>query len=123
MNPNTVRCSFPIAARGRAKDGPTPPKPSLPPGPCRVARLLSLAHHIEAQIESGELADYAQASRSLGLTRARLTQVMNLLLLAPEIQERILTGDLRATDRSLRRVVGEPGWKLQAALSVEQETQ
>ncbi len=110
MNPNTVRCSFPIVARRSATTGPAHPKRNLPPGPCRAARLLSLAHHIEAQIESGELADYAQASRSLGLTRARLTQVMNLLLLAPEVQERILLGELDTSERDLRPVSQQAAW-------------
>ena len=116
MNPNTVRCSFPIAARGTATDGPTNPPRSLPPDPCRVARLLSLAYYIEAQIESGELSDYAQAARSLGLTRARLTQVMNLMLLAPEIQEHVAMGELVLTERALRRVVTEPDWAAQPAI-------
>lgn len=122
MNPNTVRCSFPMATRGRAKDGPTHSKPSISPGPCRVARLLSLAHYIEAQIASGELADYAQASRSLGLTRARLTQVMNLLLLAPTIQERIAVGELDVSERNLRRVSAEPDWSMQSARGKSAET-
>ena len=47
---------------------------------------FTLALHVEWLIEDGELEDYADAARALGLTRARLTQVMNLLLLAPKIQ-------------------------------------
>ena len=77
---------------------------------------LALAHHVERLVEAGELAGYAEAARALGLTRARLTQVMNLLLLAPEIQEAILLGDMRATERSLRRVVREPVWAQQGNL-------
>ena len=116
MKPNTVRCSFPIAARGSATGGPTPPTRSIPPSPCRAARLLSLAHHIEAQIESGMLTDYAQAARSLELTRARATQIMSLLLLSPLIQERVLMGDLQVTEHRLRRVVAEPNWNEQLAI-------
>ena len=72
--------------------------------------MLALAHHIERLIEAGELSGYAEAAQCLGLTRARLTQVMSLLLLAPNTQERLLLGDLRASERALRAQVKEPAW-------------
>ena len=56
----------------------------------RVARLLALAHRIDRMVHDGEIRNLSEAARRLGLTRARVTQVMNLLLLAPEIQEAIL---------------------------------
>ncbi len=115
MSGATVRCKFVPAARpapGRAvtKTVGSP----LPDGPSRTARMLALAHHVERLVEAGELESYSAAADALGLTRARLTQVMNLLLLAPEIQERILTGDLRASERRFRPVVGEACWEGQA---------
>ena len=79
--------------------------------------MLALAHYIERQIDEGAISDYAAAARALGLTRARITQVMNLLLLAPEIQGRILRRELALTERALRRVVGEPEWEGQLALA------
>ena len=82
----------------------------------RAARQLALAHHVERLVEAGELAGYAEAAQALGVTRARLTQVMNLLLLAPEIQEAVMAGQLRVTERSLRRVVREPVWAQQDSL-------
>ncbi len=92
-------------------------KPADPKArPVRAARMLALAHHIERLVEAGELADYAAAARALGLTRARLTQVMSLLLLAPEIQERLLVGDLVVTERSLRAVLRVPEWAEQQRL-------
>ena len=39
---------------------------------------------------TGEFADYADMARALGFTRARVTQIMDLLLLAADIQEEIL---------------------------------
>ena len=89
------------------------PESASPP---KVAQRLALAHQIERHIESGEIADYADAARALGLTRARLTQVMNLLLLAPAIQEALLTGRVETTERALRAVVGEPCWERQEEL-------
>ena len=77
--------------------------------------VIRSAHHIERQIDEGAIPDYAVAARALGVTRARLTQVMNLLLLAPEIQARIAVGKLVLTERTLRAVVSRPSWAGQEA--------
>jgi len=58
--------------------------------PARIARQLALAHALQKRVNSGEFADYADMSRALGFTRARVTQIMDLLLLAADIQEEIL---------------------------------
>lgn len=79
---------------------PLPPKPS---GPSRLARQLALAHFIENQIEAGAIKDYAHAARLFGVTRARVTQVMNLLFLPVAEQEDVLLGRTNATERSVRR--------------------
>jgi hypothetical protein len=91
------------------------------PHPARVARLLALAHGIEARIEAGEYHDYADVARAHGLTRARLTQVMNLLLLAPPIQEEVLhleflPGREPISERHLRRVLKSLVWEEQLAV-------
>jgi hypothetical protein len=83
--------------------------------PARVARLLALAHAIERQIQAGEIKDYADVARRHGFTRARVSQVMNLLLLAPDIQEEILgmvatPGREPVTERHLREVVKTVVW-------------
>jgi len=41
----------------------------------RVARLLALAHRIDEMIRSGELKNWAEAARLIGVTRARMTQI------------------------------------------------
>ena len=88
----------------------------------RVARLLVLAHAIDRTVRNGELRDLADAARALGLTRARVTQITNLLLLAPEIQEAILdlptvtTGRDPITERQLRPIAAEPDWDKQLIL-------
>ena len=76
----------------------------------QLRRDLTLAHHVERLVEAGELAGYAEAARVLGVTRARLTQVMNLLLLAPAVQDRILCGKLKTSERKLRAVVTRAAW-------------
>ncbi len=98
---------------GRARRG-EPRRAAAPAS--RVARQLALAHYVERLVSEGQLKDYAQAAEMLGVTRARVTQVMTLLNLSPEIQERILVGDLRASERRLRPVVGEACWSDQTKL-------
>ncbi len=56
----------------------------------RIARLLALAHHIQELLDTGQVRDLAEIARRGHITRARMTQIMNLLLLAPDIQEDIL---------------------------------
>lgn len=58
--------------------------------PARIARTLALAHDLQRRLDAGEFTDFADVARSLGFTRARVTQIMDLLLLAPEIQEDLL---------------------------------
>ena len=79
-------------------------------GTATIARRIALAHHIEDLIERGELRDYAEATDRLGLTRARLTQICDLALLAPDIQAAVLLGHVEPRDRHLREVGRHPLW-------------
>lgn len=56
----------------------------------RVSRLMALAIRFEGLIQDGEVQDYADLARLGHVTRARITQIMDLNLLAPDIQEQIL---------------------------------
>jgi hypothetical protein len=71
---------------------------------------LALAHHVETLIANGELAGLADAAKRLGLTRARMTQIADMTLLAPEIQSAIALGEVRPNDRQLRDVLKHPTW-------------
>jgi hypothetical protein len=51
---------------------------------------MALAIRFDSLIRDGVVADYAEVARLGHVTRARITQIMNLLLLAPAIQEEIL---------------------------------
>ena len=66
------------------------PKPPRQPRTPRVVELLSKALVWQALLESGEVKNQAEIARREGITRARVTQVMGMLRLAPEIQEHIL---------------------------------
>jgi len=52
--------------------------------------MLALAHHWRDLIRAGVVKDQAALARLVGVSRARITQVMDLLYLAPHIQEEIL---------------------------------
>ena len=64
-------------------------KPALERIP-RISRYMALAIHFEDLIRQGVVTDYADLARLGHVTRARVTQIMNLRLLAPEIQEDLL---------------------------------
>ena len=80
----------------------------------RVARTLALAHRIDVMIRNGQLKNLADAARAVGITRARMTQIMKLVLLAPRIQEAILespsNGSHPVSERALRQIAAEPDW-------------
>ena len=88
----------------------------------RIARLMALAIHLQKLIHNGAVRDYAEIARLTGLTRARVTQIMNLTLLAPEIQEQILflprveNGRDPIAERNTRKIATETIWANQKSL-------
>jgi len=92
------------------------PHVEVPSGnrPTRVAQMLALAHLIERLVEAGDLKDYADAARRFGLSRARVSQVLDLTLLAPRIQEAVLAGPVVVAERRLRNVARIPIWSQQS---------
>jgi hypothetical protein len=100
------------------REGPRPVRPERGTVP-RVARVLALAHHFQKLIDEGVVASQAQLAALAGLTGARVTQIMNLLVLAPDIQEEILflprvtEGRALITERALRHVIATSVWREQ----------
>ena len=71
----------------------SPPSESsaLPPGRLpRITRLMALAIRFDHLLASGAVRDQTELAEVGHVTRARVTQIMNLLHLAPDIQEEIL---------------------------------
>ena len=63
----------------------------LPPGRVpRVARLMALALRFDDLIRSAQIATYSELASLGQVTRARVSQIMSLLCLAPDIQEALL---------------------------------
>ena len=84
---------------------PAPQPDSIP----RISRLMALALHFDDLIRQGSVRDYADLARLGGVTRARITQIMNLLNLPPWKQEEILflPGSVRGRDSLTEREVRE----------------
>jgi len=87
----------------------------------RVVRLMALAVKYQEMVARGELRDYAEIARLGYLTRARATQIMNLLHLAPDIQEELLfarpqTAAPALVERDLRAVARQVYWRDQRGL-------
>jgi len=69
-----------------------------------------MAMEWQRQLDASEVATQAEIARQEGITRARVTQIMALLRLPPEIRERVLslpetTHRLPITERALRPMV------------------
>ena len=80
--------------------------------------MLALAHKIQDAIDRGAVRDRAEVAQRLGLTRARVTQLLDLTLLAPDIQESILfvqsvDGIEPVTERELRPLCDQAAWSVQ----------
>ena len=56
----------------------------------RVTRLMALAIHMDRLIREGEVGSYADLASLGSVSRARVSQIMNLLYLAPDVQEELL---------------------------------
>src|ERR687891_1692780 len=67
------------------------PRSAVPCGRvARISKLMALAIKVDELIRSGVLRDYADLARLGKISRARATQLMNLLNLAPDLQESLL---------------------------------
>lgn len=88
----------------------------------RLSRLMALAIRVENLVLQGALPDYAAAAALGHITRARMTQITNLLYLAPDIQEAILLlppvegGRDPITERDVRPIVAVSDWRKQRRL-------
>lgn len=88
----------------------------------RVARLMALAIRFEGLVRQGVVGGYAELAVLGHVTRARISQIMNLLQLAPDIQEEILflpkitKGRDRLQLRQLQAIASKLDWRKQRKL-------
>jgi len=109
-------------ARRIVQDTREEPKPPTPPGRLpRITKLMALAIRFEHLLAKGAVRNQAELADLGHVTRTRITQIMNLLHLAPKIQEEILNlprtlkGRDPITERHLRDIVTEADWEKQRA--------
>ncbi len=96
------------------------PTTDLPSGRVpRISRLVALAIRMDRLLANGEVADYAELARLGQVSRARVSQVMSLLSLAPDIQEALLclppteSGRDPIREHMVRPIAATLDWKRQ----------
>lgn len=114
------RVHFVRGTKGRKqmRAGDTPIAPQRVP---RIARLMALAIHFDELIRTGKVKDQSELARLGQVSTARVSQIMGLLYLAPEIQEDLLAVEngiesKKFTERSLRPVSNHSCWTSQREL-------
>ena len=118
-----VTIEFPVhftrgtAGRKQVNVGVEPAAPSVETGHIpRVARLMALAIRFDDLVRSGEVEDFADIADLGQVTRARISQIVNLLNLAPDIQEAMLflpaiEGEREAvSEHEVRAIAMESDW-------------
>lgn len=112
---------FTRVAHGRRRVDPatTEAKPveegSLP----RISRLMALAIRLDGLLRTGEVSDIYELARSGHVSQPRMSQILSLTLLAPDIQEellflpRVTTGKATIHEKLLRPISAEIDWARQ----------
>jgi len=101
-NDRTVQTSFPKVGR-------------LP----RITQVLALAIHMDNMIRRGEAKDYADLARLSCLCRERISQIVRLNYLAPDIQIEVLylpptpSGRYPISETAIRRIANLLSWARQ----------
>jgi hypothetical protein len=121
----TTKVHFRAGEKGRLqmRRGETPVPISAPAGRVpKLSRLMALAIRLGDLVASAQVRDYADLARLGHVSRARVTQIMNLLNLAPDVQEQILFLPLTAgghdavKEWQVRPIAAQPVWGKQRRL-------
>jgi hypothetical protein len=79
-----------------------------------------MAHRLDGLIADGTVLNYSELAQYASVSRARISQIMNLLNLAPVIQEKLLflpsSEAVFVTERTLQRLASISDWSRQTAL-------
>ena len=104
------------SGRRRVKSNPRPAA-ALPAGRVpRISKLMALAIRFEGLVRDGQVSDQSELARLAHVSQPRMTQIMNLLHLAPDIQESLLflprveSGKAPIHERLLRPIAAEIDW-------------
>lgn len=83
--------------------------------PANVAQMLALAHHLQRALDRGVVRTGGELARRLSFTPGRISELFDLLLLAPDIQEAVLglqavDGKEPTSERALHAVARQASW-------------
>ena len=117
----TVKRKFHARREGRGRKAVANVNTVVLPGARipRISRLMALAIRFDQLIRDGVVSDQAELARIGHVSRARLTQITNLLSLAPDLQDKVLfqldsePARIQLTERNLRSIVSDPNWQHQ----------
>lgn len=122
MTTITRRIHFTIKEnRKRVLPGPPRESSSSQGRTPRVSKLMALAIRFDHLLQTGTVSSLSELARLARVTQPRMTQIMNLLHLAPDIQEEILhlppvaKGRDPITEHDLRPTAGLLHWDAQRA--------
>jgi hypothetical protein len=99
--------------------GPPPEPPAAKGRIPRVSKLMALAIRFDQMLVNGEIASMSELARLAHVSQPRMTQIMNLLHLAPDIQDELLNlppvqaGEDPITERDLRPITALRSWAAQ----------
>jgi len=89
----------------------------------RIRRNLILAYQLQKLINEGAVTSSKQAAQWLNMIEVRIDQVMNMLLLSPQIQEEIIYSDNTTIslipEYKLRPIINEANWQKQSQMWIE----
>ena len=97
-------------------DQPRPSDQTEPGRIPRISRLMALAIRFDRLVREGRVTDLSELARLAHVTQPRMTQIMNLNHLAPDIQEELLfmppvmRGRETIHERGLRRIGACATW-------------
>ena len=105
--------------RRRAETKPATATDVLPGRIPRISKLMALAIRFDGLLREGQVTDQSELARLAKVTQPRMTQILNLTLLAPEIQEellhlpRVVEGREPIHEKMLRPISAEIDWDAQ----------
>ena len=85
----------------------------------RISKLVALASRMQSMIESRQVDSFQQLAELGRISQPRMTQIMSLLNLAPDIQEEflclpeVMRGKAQIHERLLRPLTREIDWRVQ----------
>lgn len=111
---NNGCCGAPVMREGRA--------PAVGERVPRVAKLMALAIRFEGLMRAGVVSGHGELARLAHVSQTRMSQVMALLNLAPDVQEALLflprveAGRARVTEKLVRPIAAEVDWRKQRGM-------